>query len=79
MDKGKESWRAGWYLNLYEDAANKLRLALTDSTRFDDFSKAQVFIGYLAAFPKKAKSVTDDADAENNTNTEEGDYNGQGN
>lgn len=78
-DKGKESWRAGWYLNLYEDDANKLRYELTDSTRFDDFSKAQVFIGYLAAFPKKAKSVTDDAYVENDTNIAEGDYDGQGN
>ncbi len=78
-DKGKESWRAGWYLNLYEDAANKLRSVLADSTRFDDFSKAQVFIGYLAAFPKKEKSVTDDADVEYNTNTAEGDYDGEGN
>lgn len=77
-DKGKESWRAGWYLSLYEDTANKLLSVLTDSTRFDDFGKAQVFIGYLAAFPKKTKHLTEDVSTENNTNTEEGDYNGQG-
>lgn len=51
-DEGKESWKAAWYLKLYEDAANKLRLALSDSLRFSDFEKAQLFIGYLASFPK---------------------------
>lgn len=51
-DEGKESWKAAWYLKLYEDAANKLRLALSDSLKFSDFEKAQLFIGYLASFPK---------------------------
>lgn len=55
-DKGKESWRAGWYLDLYQEASNKLHPILADSTRFDDFNKAQVFIGYLASFPKKEKA-----------------------
>jgi hypothetical protein len=50
-EKGKESWLAGWYLKLYEVTAS--RLQLEPVTRFNDFEKAQVFIGYLAAFPKK--------------------------
>ncbi|GMO30627.1 MAG: hypothetical protein Ta2F_05910 [Termitinemataceae bacterium] len=52
-EKGKESWKAGWYLKLYEDAATKLNLNNLNVTRFNDAEKAQVFIGYLAAFPKK--------------------------
>ncbi len=79
MDKSKESWRAGWYLGLYEDVFNKLHLALTDSIKFDDFGKAEVFIGYLASFPKRAKSLTDDAEVVNNVNVVKGDYYGQGN
>jgi hypothetical protein len=51
-DEGFESWRAGWYMKLYEGTADKLYVALTEQTRFDDFQKAQFFIGYLAKFPK---------------------------
>ena len=67
--KNEESWRAGWYLGLYEDVANKLHSTITDSTRFCDFDKAQLFIGYLASFPKRESSVTaigDDNDNDNN-------------
>jgi hypothetical protein len=52
-----DSKLAGWYLSLYEDTAAKLQPLLTDGTiRFNDFEKAQVFIGYLAAFPKNEKT-----------------------
>lgn len=78
-DKGKESWRAGWFLDLYQETANKLHPILADSMRFDDFSKAQVFIGYLASFPKKAKSDKENDGIENNTSIEEGDCYGQRN
>lgn len=67
--KNEESWRARWYLSLYEDVADKLVSAMTDSTRFGDFDKAQLFIGYLASFPKRESSVTaigDDNDNDNN-------------
>ncbi|MDA8226793.1 MAG: hypothetical protein M0T74_03660 [Desulfitobacterium hafniense] len=67
--KNEESWRAGWLLGLYEDAANKLKAIITNSTRFGDFDKAQLFIGYLASFPKRESSVTasgDDNDNDNN-------------
>lgn len=52
-EKGTESWRAGWLLSLYEDIATKLAAAWQPETRFNDAEKAQLFIGYLAAFPKK--------------------------
>ena len=67
--KDKESWRAGWYLGLYEDAANKLYSEMKDSIRFGDFDKAHLFIGYLASFPKREASITaigDDNDNDNN-------------
>lgn len=67
--KNEESWRARWYLSLYEDAANKLKAIMTDSTRFGDFDKAQLFIGYLASFPKRESSSIasgDDSDNDNN-------------
>jgi hypothetical protein len=66
-DKGKESWRAGWYLGLYEDVANQLYSELTNSIRFDDFEKAQFFIGYLASFPKREKVVAN-TNVDNRTN-----------
>ena len=68
-NKNEESWRAGWYLSLYEDVANKLHSTMTELTRFGDYDKAQLFIGYLASFPKRESSVTamgDDNDNDNN-------------
>lgn len=65
MEKGKESWKAGWYLSLYEEVANKLNNSFTDSVKFDDFNKAEVFIGYLASFPKKDKPGADVAEVVN--------------
>lgn len=52
-EKGKESWRAGWLLSIYEEIATKLYAAWRPGTRFNDEEKAQLFIGYLASFPKK--------------------------
>lgn len=51
-EKGKESWRAGWYLSLYEGIASKLYEVWRPEKRFSDAEKAQLFIGYLAEFPK---------------------------
>ncbi len=68
ITKNEESWRARWYLGLYEDAANKLHATMTDSTRFGDFEKAQLFIGYLASFPKRESSVTAIDDDNDNGN-----------
>lgn len=78
-DKGVESWRAGWYIKLYEDTANKLHPIMMDATRFDDFGKAQFFIGYLASFPQKEKTEATDTNVENNMNEMGETYNEQGN
>ena len=51
--KGEESWRAGWYLSLYERIATQLYAAWGNQNRFNEEEKAQYFIGYLAAFPAK--------------------------
>ena len=55
-NRGKSSGLAVYYLGLYETIAAKLKDTLTPSLRFDDFGKAQVFIGYLAAFPEREKA-----------------------
>lgn len=55
--KGKESWHAGWLLSIFEQIATKLNSGWTPDTRLDDAEKAQLFIGYLAAFPKKEQNV----------------------
>ncbi len=68
LTNDEESWRARWYLKLYEDAANKLFPVMTDSTRFNDFEKAQFFIGYLASFPRRGSSVTVGANESDNDN-----------
>jgi hypothetical protein len=47
----ENSWKAGWYLRLFED--NTTRIGQLEPIRFGDLEKAQVFIGYLAAFPKR--------------------------
>lgn len=44
---------AGYLLYAYEQIANALVTVLKDKQRFDDYEKAQMFIGYLASFPKK--------------------------
>jgi hypothetical protein len=59
-EKEKESWRAAWYVNLFEAIANKLDPYITNATQFgrrlSDLEKAQFFIGYLASVPKREKS-----------------------
>jgi hypothetical protein len=51
----ENSWKAGWYLRLFED--NTTRIGQLEPVRFGDLEKAQVFIGYLAAFPKKQEDA----------------------
>ena len=46
---------AGYLLYVYEQIADALISVLKDKQRFNDYEKAQMFIGYLAAFPKKEK------------------------
>ncbi|RZT03039.1 hypothetical protein [Cuneatibacter caecimuris] len=46
---------AGYLLYVYEQIAGALLSVLKDKQRFNDYEKAQMFIGYLAALPKKEK------------------------
>jgi hypothetical protein len=62
QEKDKESWKAGWLLKMFGTTASELRETLTEPRRLDDFEKAQLFLGYLASFPKR--------DAEGNHNKE---------
>lgn len=55
QDNGKESGIVGWYLSLYQDISNQLYEIWNPQTRLTDVEKAQLFIGYLASFPKKEK------------------------
>lgn len=62
--KGEESWRAKWLLALYQLISDKIKLKMDKSIRFGDFEKSQLFIGYMASFPKidkedKSKSEND--------------------
>lgn len=47
---------AGYLLYIYEQTADVLLSVLRNKQRFNDYEKAQMFIGYLAAFPKKEKA-----------------------
>lgn len=60
--KGSETWRAKWLLQMYEEIAGKLKEVWTADTRFNDEEKAQLFIGYLAAFPKREQNRGKDAE-----------------
>lgn len=60
--------RAGWLLYLYEGIVEKLCSSWDPSVRFNDAQKAQLFLGYLAALPKKSKP--DAAPAEDTKQTE---------
>lgn len=46
---------AGWYLKVFEQIANKLATEYSVPMRWSDTQKAQLFIGYLASFPKQEK------------------------
>ena len=58
--ESKEGPSAGYYLKINKQIGDKLRSTLensplTEQTRFTDAEKAQLFIGYLASFPKSEK------------------------
>lgn len=67
--KEEESWRAGWLMNVYCKTADQLEIVLTPQKRFDDYEKAQLFLGYLASLPKKKEKNTQPNT--NDTNLEE--------
>ena len=58
-EAGKESWRAGWLLSLYEKTVDKIAAAWKPEPRFNDEAKALLFIGYLAGYPKKEDAGED--------------------
>lgn len=66
-DEGKESWRVRWLLGSFEKITSQLHKVLEESVRFNDYEKAQFFIGYMAAFPKRddTKAVTTEGESEN--------------
>ena len=66
-ENGKESWKAGWYLRLYQETADKLVPVFAEKTRLTDIDRAQLFLGYLASFPKK-EETTEYNTGENNEN-----------
>jgi len=70
-NKGKSSGLAKYYLSLYESVASKLKSTLTLNIRFDDFEKAQVFLGYLAALPKEERQNDAETFVEAENTTEE--------
>ena len=51
----ESSGLAGWYLKVFESIANKLTSEFSVPMRWSDAQKAQLFIGYLASFPKQEK------------------------
>ncbi len=53
---GEESWHAKWILRLFEQLSNRISLVMEREVRFGDYEKAQLFIGYMASFPKRATS-----------------------
>jgi hypothetical protein len=69
-DDGKQSWRAGWLLSLCENIASRLHETLTEQVRFNDFDKAQFFLAYLAAFPKRGATENDAATTTNSESDE---------
>lgn len=70
VEKGKESWRAGWYLRLYERIASQITEQAELKTKFTEAERAQMFIGYLAQFPQSDKQ---NSDSNKNEITEETD------
>lgn len=68
-EKGKESWRAGWLISLYEKTASALYNAWSAQTRFNDEEKALLFLGYLASFPKR-EQIADGTEKINYTEEE---------
>ncbi len=55
--KNEEKSRlVGWYLSIFEPIAAKLSELLKVNTQFDEFEKAQVFLGYVADISVRKKT-----------------------
>jgi hypothetical protein len=64
----EKSGLANWYLQLHKENATQMKSVLTEDERFNDYKKAQLFIGYLAAFPKKEEQTTNEEEITNERN-----------
>ena len=62
----KESWRARWLYSQCERIMSQLSEKWTAPARFSEEEKAQLFIGYLAAFPKKEETAKNSKEEEKN-------------
>lgn len=62
--------KAGWIINTYGLLAKELSEVMSDTVRFNDEEKAQLFIGYFAKLPKPDKT-------NNNTNATEEEQNNE--
>jgi hypothetical protein len=63
--KQDKSGLANWYLRLYTENATQMKSVLTEGERFNDFEKAQLFIGYLASFPKREEQNIEQEETNN--------------
>lgn len=70
--KGIESGLAGWLYMMCEKITTSLNTVWTPKTRFTEEEKAQLFIGYMAEFPKKEKSETTKRNEENKEDEKDG-------
>ena len=62
----EKSGLAAWFIRQYETLMPQLHLKLTENIRFNELDKAQLFIGYLAEFPKSEnKQSTKQEDVQN--------------
>ena len=69
--EGKKSSQAGWLYCMCEDIMEKIGPNWTMQTRLNEEEKAQMFIGYLAAFPKSEKNETNETKTEEDTVNEQ--------
>lgn len=57
---------AGYFLSVFSQLAVQLKPVLTTDVRFSDMEKAQLFLGYLASFPKKEPAQPQQSEEVNN-------------
>jgi hypothetical protein len=54
--KEEKSGLAGWMLKIFEGIADELEDVMKENVKFNDFDKAQMFLGYLATLPSSNKN-----------------------
>jgi hypothetical protein len=53
--QNRESWRAKWLLRLFEQLSDKIQPQIRRELRFDDYQKAELFLGYMSSLPRTSK------------------------